>query len=98
MQVYLIKNAEGAYKIGFTSKKVSERIMGLQTGADSELEMIASYQTKRARQIEGILHRLHRSKQKKGEWFNLTLEDEMKFHQMCEQIEHNLEFLEKNKI
>jgi len=98
MQVYLIKNAEGAYKIGFTSKKVSDRIVGLQTGASSELEMVASYQTQRARQIEGILHRTHRSKRRKGEWFDLTLEDEIKFCQMCAQIEHNLEFLEKNKI
>jgi hypothetical protein len=98
MQVYLIRNAHGEYKIGFTSKQVTERIVGLQTGASSELVVVSSYKTKWARQMEGILHRQHRSKKLKGEWFALTLEDELGFQDYCKKIETNLEYLEKHKI
>jgi len=103
MQVYLIKNGHGDYKIGFTSKRVIERIAGLQTGASSDLTVVTSYYTKKqtvkmARTIEGILHRQHQSKKLKGEWFALTLEDEMQFVEHCSKIERNVLFLEENKI
>ena len=97
-QIYLIRNGEGHYKIGFTERNISKRLNELQTATATELQVICTFETKLASKIERILHRLHNSKRMKGEWFDLNINDVKGFEESCKSIEANLVFLEKNKI
>ena len=94
--IYLIKNASNdSYKIGI-GKNPKKRIKQLQTGNDDELLLIETYQSEIPSKIEGILHRNYGSLKKRGEWFTLSLVDELEFTERCEQIEKNIQFLRDN--
>lgn len=98
MKVYLLINDEGKYKIGFTDRATKKRIKELQTGSPSEMRVIQEYESKNAKQIETIMHRIHKSKRISGEWFELTTEEVKNFQHNCAKIDHNLNFLKENKI
>lgn len=59
------------YKIGVTSRKPSDRLKELQTGAADELQLIKSYQFKNPRTMEAKLHEYFKHSRKSGEWFEV---------------------------
>lgn len=98
MFVYLIRLSENStYKIG-TTNNINKRIKQLQTGNAEQIFLVDSYQSKLAFKIENALHNFFKHKHKLNEWFELTIEDEIKFKELCVTIENNLKYLENNKI
>jgi predicted GIY-YIG superfamily endonuclease len=94
--VYLIQSLEdGYYKIG-VSKHPAKRIKELQTGNSSELKLIESYQTEFAHQIERALQRRYAHLNKEGEWFDMSISNEVSFKKECQKIEENLILLKKS--
>ena len=97
MYIYLIQSLEnGYYKIG-KSKNPNKRIEQLQTGNSSELKMISTYQSDGfSNKIEKVLHRKYFHLKKEGEWFELSIKEEVEFQEECKKIEKKLLFLKKN--
>ncbi len=94
--VYLIQSLEnGYYKIG-VSKHPQKRIQGLQTGNPSPTKLIETYQTEFAHQIERALQRRYAHLQKEGEWFELSIAEEVSFLKECQKIEENIAYLKAN--
>jgi predicted GIY-YIG superfamily endonuclease len=98
MFVYLIRLSENSYyKIG-TTKNINKRIKELQTGNAEEIFLVDHYRSDRAFKIEGALHNFFKHKKKINEWFDFGIEDEIKFKELCKNIDDNLKYLDKNKI
>jgi hypothetical protein len=94
--IYLIQSLEeGYYKIG-VSKNPNKRIQQLQTGNSSPLKLIEVYQSEQADKIERILQRRYLHLRKEGEWFELSISNEVSFRKECQIIEETLGFLKKN--
>lgn len=94
-KVYLFKTEGSNYKIG-TSKHPEKRLKQLQTGNEETLELINSYESKHANLIETTLHRQYSHLKKSGEWFTLSLEDEVNFIDKCKKIEQTFSLLKDN--
>lgn len=95
-QVYLIQSLENSYyKIG-VSKHPRKRIRQLQTGNSSELKLIETYESNIADKIEKILHQRYSHAHKEGEWFDLSIKNEITFINECKDIEKNIRFLKEN--
>lgn len=93
--VYLIKSLEdGYYKIGF-SNNPTNRLLSLQTGNSSKLKLIEIYQSEFAHKIEKSLQNRYAHLKREGEWFDLTIENEVTFKKECQQIEENINTLKK---
>lgn len=98
MFVYLIRSSENSYyKIGST-KDINKRIKQLQTGNADKIYLIDKYESDNAFKIERALHNFFSYKNKMNEWFEFGIEDEIKFKELCLQIDNNLRYLEKNLI
>lgn len=98
MFVYLIRSSENSYyKIG-TTKNIQRRIKELQTGNADKIYLIDYYESDNAFKIEKALHNFFCYTNKFNEWFTLGIEDEIKFKELCLQIDNNLKYLENNKI
>lgn len=94
--IHLIQSLENSYyKIG-VSKHPKKRIKELQTGNSSELKLIEVYQSEFAHQIEKTMQRRYTHLKKEGEWFDLSIANEVSFIKECQQIEENMVFLKKN--
>ena len=94
--VYLIQSLEdGYYKIG-VSIHPKKRIKQLQTGNSSELKLIESYQTEHAHKVERALQRRYSYLKKEGEWFDLSIKEDVTFLSDCKQIEDSINILKKN--
>ena len=94
--IYLIQSLEeGYYKIG-VSRKPTKRIQQLQTGNSSPLKLIDTYQSELADKIERILQRRYSHFHKEGEWFDLSISEEVNFRKECQKIEETIVFLKKN--
>jgi hypothetical protein len=94
--VYLIQSLENSYyKIGL-SKHPNKRIKELQTGNSSELKLIETYESEFAHIIEKTLQRRYSHLRKEGEWFEMSISNEISFKNECKKIEENLKFLKKN--
>ena len=94
--VYLIQSLEdGYYKIG-VSIHPTRRLSALQTGNSSELKLIESYQSEHAYKIEKTLQRRYSYLKKEGEWFDMSISNEVSFLKECQQIEKNMIFLKEN--
>lgn len=94
--IYLIQSLEnGYYKIG-VSKHPQKRRSGLQTGNPSPTKLIEVYQTEYANQIERALQRRYAHFHKEGEWFDLSITEEVRFKDECRKIEESIEFLKKS--
>jgi len=96
--VYLIKNGEDYFKIGYTSRNVERRLEELQVASPTKLEVIHQYKTDDPTLLESTLHRQYRHARMEGEWFKLAAEEIGTFIQMCSKIEHNIAFLKANQI
>lgn len=93
--VYLIHANDGKYKIG--SAKVPEnRIKQLQTGNTEKLTIVGKYLTKNYSQVEKAMHRSYNHALLQGEWFNLSIEDEVEFTNKCKKIDENINYLKNN--
>ena len=94
--IYLIQSLEDSYyKVG-VSKHPQQRIQELQTGNSSKLKLIGVYQSKFAHQIERALQRRYGHLHKEGEWFDLSVQEEVTFTKNCQLIEQNLILLKKS--
>lgn len=91
-KVYLIRTDNGRYKIGI-SKDPNKRILELQTGNSDELVLIDTYESENASKIETTLHNRFFHRRKHGEWFEMSIIDELNFHGLCETIDSNIKFL-----
>lgn len=98
--VYLLEcsnNDDTVYKIGFTKGSVQERIKNLQTGNSYEIKELCNYKTKYNQKLEQSLHNHYsHCRCKKGEWFNLNIQEISTFIKNCERIEKNFDFLKDN--
>jgi len=94
--IYLIQSLEdGYYKIG-VSIHPNKRIKELNTGNSSLLKLIETYQSEFANQIERALQRRYEHLRKNGEWFDMSIINEVSFIEECNKIEENIVFLKKN--
>jgi len=103
MYVYLINRENtNVYKIGITKNK-PQRMRALQTGADEKLILVKFFQSKIAKEVEGVLHRqyyytkfLDLENTLKGEFFRLEPKDVLSFLDNCKRIEDNLYVIKNN--
>lgn len=94
--VYLIKSLSSSeYKIG-VSKDPHMRIKNIQTGNSEELVVIDRYYTEYPNKIETSIHNLLSGNKKKGEWFDLSISEEVKFVELCKNIEKTINFLKES--
>lgn len=97
MFIYLIQNKEtGHFKIGRT-KNINKRIKQLQTGSSGELVLVDKFKSNYASKLESYLHNIYSGYNIGGEWFDLCYSNVTKFKPMCEMMEKNYIFLEKNQ-
>lgn len=89
-KIYLIKSLnEGLYKIG-VSKNPNKRLKEVQTGNPSPVEIVQLYETDNAYKIESTLHNRYSHYNTHGEWFELSIKEEVNFIDVCLQIEKNI--------
>lgn len=94
--VYLIQSLENStYKIG-VSNNPEKRIIALQTGNSSKLRLVDKFETDMAYKIERILQRRYSHLHKKGEWYQMTIENEIMFKPECQKIHESLKLIKKN--
>lgn len=94
--VYLMKMlSESNYKIG-VSKNPKTRLKNIQTGNSSDVIIISCYESEYAHKIEKTLQRRYNSLNTRGEWFQLSIENEVNFINECVEIEKNIKFLIEN--
>lgn len=97
MFIYLIQNKEtGHFKIGRT-KNINKRIKQLQTGSSGELVLVDKFESDFASKLESYLHTIYSCYNTNGEWFDLCYSKVSEFKYLCEIMEKNYIFLEKNK-
>lgn len=93
MYIYLIQNQESSkYKIG-VSKNPQKRIQQLQTGSGEKLKLIHTFETNNARKVESALHNKYLHFKTIGEWFDLSLSEEVVFLQECSKIDEKINYL-----
>lgn len=89
-KIYLIKSLnEGIYKIG-VSKKPSKRLKEVQTGNPAPIDILYLYESDNAYKIETVLHNRYSHFNTHGEWFELSIKEEMSFMETCANIEKML--------
>lgn len=96
--VYLLADGlkDGIYKIGVTRGTIENRIKKLQTGNAGELYICRYFQTNIPFFIEKHLHLQFFPKKIKNEWFNLSDEEVLDFHNRCAKIEEIYNTLKDN--
>jgi len=90
--VYLIRGNDDDYKIGI-AKNPNQRIKQLQTGNSDELKLIETYQSENAFKIETALHNRYAHLHSHGEWFKLSLTEELNFKDECSEIDNTINTL-----
>ena len=91
--VYLIRGNDGKYKIGI-AKKPPQRIKQLQTGNSDKLTIIETYESENASKIETTLHNHYSHLRNEGEWFDLSITDEVEFLGKCKRIDESISVLQ----
>jgi len=91
--VYLIRGNDGKYKIGI-AKNPKQRIKQLQTGNSDKLVIIETYESENASKIESALHNQLAHLRNEGEWFDLSVSDEVSFIDKCKQIDKTISALQ----
>ena len=97
INVYLISaetNGKKLYKIGYTKRKVEERIKEFKTGNTAVFSIIEVFNSKWGTKIESSLHRQFYTKKVGGEWFDLDVNDLNNYLNLCEQLHNNFEIIE----
>lgn len=98
MFVYLIRCEENNYyKIGVT-KNIQRRLKQIQTGTPDKIYLVEKYESDYSTKIERALHNFLAHYHRNNEWFELPLEEELRFVDNCKKIEQNFIFLAENKI
>lgn len=92
-KIYLLKEPTGNYKIGFTKRKVEQRIKELETGNPGHFEIVHVFETKHNRKIETALHNLYKHKHVNREYYNLDESDVDIFLERCSNIEKGYDAL-----
>lgn len=69
--VYIAKNNNNNYKIGYTSRNIEKRISNLRTASDSKISLLFSFQSENPIALEKSFHSMFSTKRICGEWFNL---------------------------
>jgi len=92
--VYLIRGNDGRYKIGI-AKNPKKRLLQLQTGNSDRLTLIDSYPSENARKIETALHTQYSHNKTIGEWFDLSITEEVIFIKRCKTIDETITTLRK---
>lgn len=88
--VYLIKSeASGYCKIG-VSKNPNKRIKQLQTGNSDKIYLVDKYKSEIYKKIENVFHTTYSHLKVNGEWFDLTLEQELNFINEAKFIEDRI--------
>lgn len=90
-KVYLLRT-NNRYKIGI-AKNVNQRIKQLQTGNSEEIKLIETFESEYANKIEKALHNKYSYVKKTGEWFTLSVSEEVNFINECKRIENNIKTL-----
>jgi len=93
-KVYLIRGNDGKYKIG-TSKNPEKRIKPVQTGNPDQLKIIETYTSINATKIEVALHNKYSYARNVGEWFDLSISEELDFLENCRTIDNAINILKK---
>ena len=90
-KVYLIScgDINKQYKIGYTRRKVEERLKEFKTGNSNPLEIISVFESKWGTKIEASLHRKYKYNKIDGEWFNLDETEVTNFVTNCKK-QHDL--------
>lgn len=96
--VYLLGDfgQDNCFKIGITRGKIEKRIKQLQTGNGEEIYLVNYYETDYPFFIERSMHLKFYPNKKRNEWFNLKVEDVVKFKEYCKEFEDNAKILEEN--
>lgn len=94
--IYLLKDDNGMYKIGITTRKSTKRLKELQTGNAEEIRVVSEFKSEYFRKIENTLHRRYTSKRMKGEWFNLEKEDTQNFISECQSLHETFKMLKES--
>ena len=96
--VYLLGDSgqDNTFKIGVTRGSVEKRISQLQTGNGEEIYLVNFYETDYPFFIERLMHNKFYPKQKRNEWFNLDVEDVVKFRDHCKAFEDTASSLKDN--
>jgi hypothetical protein len=96
--VYLLGDSgqDNTFKIGVTRGSVEKRIRQLQTGNGEEIYLVNFYETDYPFFIERLMHNKFYPKQKRNEWFNLDVEDVVKFRDHCKAFEDTASSLKDN--
>ena len=96
--VYLLGDAgqDNCFKVGMTRGKVEKRIKQLQTGNGEEIYLVNFYETEYPFFIERSLHLKFFPEKKRNEWFNLNVEDVIKFKEYCMEFENTANTLKDN--
>lgn len=88
--VYLIQAiVTGLYKIG-VSKHPNKRLKELKTGNGSDLKLITTYISEYPYKVEKALHNNLSHLKREGEWYKLSLEDELSFIPKCKKFESGI--------
>lgn len=90
--VYLLQSENGLYKIG-VSKNPTKRVRQLQTGNGEKIRLVHTYSTNIPFLLEKTLKNLFDVDHVNGEWFKLSLEDELTFLDVCKKYDDNLSLL-----
>jgi len=94
--LYLIK-CNQYYKIGCASDAQS-RLASLQTGSPFDLELVAMYEFENAEIVERALHQKFRSRNKRGEWFDLDNEAIGDLKSLCAMLDGIEKHVKSNKV
>ncbi len=97
MLIYLIRqeNTE-SYKVGITGD-MPQRVKSLQTGCANKIEVLSTFESEYARNIENFLHKAWKHKNTSGEWFTLDYDDQKTFIPFCKKMHENLTLYNKHK-
>jgi hypothetical protein len=90
-----MQSESGYYKIG-VSNCPAKRVKQLQTGNAEKITLIKSFETEIPFLVEKSIKNFLSSHLKNGEWFSLSIEQELSFIEECERIEKNILTLKNN--
>lgn len=95
--VYLIKDPSNrTYKIGVTRVMDGTRILKLQTGNSTELQLMFYYHTPYPFRLETMLHNKYQDYKVLNEWYELPEEDVKNFLNTCSNLDEIIKSLKDN--
>lgn len=95
MKIYLIKDGEDRYKIGY-SKNPKDRLKQLQTAGATVYELVYEIECLYTTKIEKALHRFYSRFHENGEWFNLPYDEVKNFPDLVSRTESNFKLIVEN--